>query len=159
MELLVNAPETFVAGIKKTAMRFEGVGDLPQVSLDRVFAYGLQQLLNDAAASAKDEVEAHDMAQARWDNLLAGIVRAARGPTGDPVAREAMKIAIGKVKVHPKYVAWLAASSLKPADKLATDKLADLAKVYATREDIIETAKANVAKVADIEIDEDDLDI
>jgi hypothetical protein len=147
-------PDTFTVYIRKQAMEVNP-NELPEAAARKVFEYGLQRILNDATGSAETEAQAREIARKRWDNLVAGIIRASGGSKGDPLAREAMRISVQVVRNAKAYRAWLAENGLKPADKQATDKLAALAADYAKRESTIAQAKANLEGVADLEVDID----
>jgi len=135
-----------LTAIVRKTHRFEcDLADLPQVSLDKIIAYGFQQLLNDAAAPAKNESEIDALVQKRLDNLRAGVLRAATVRVGDPVAREAKSIATAKVS------AALKAKGLGP--KSDGVDFAKLVVDLAARDDIVAMAKANVAAVAELDID------
>lgn len=71
----------------------------PEV-LDYVFAYGLKQVINDAAASGKTLDEKVGLANKRVENLYSGTLRAQR--ESNPLARHARDIAtdLGKRKGH-----------------------------------------------------------
>jgi hypothetical protein len=156
MQYQVNGlADEFTANIRKQPMKITLPADLPEQSVRKIFEYGLQRILNDASAGAKDEAEALVFAAKRWDSLVAGVIRQTRVVTGDPVAREAMKIAIAKVQAAPKFKAWAQENQLKPADKAYTEQLRELAKPLAAREDIMARAKANVDAAAAIEVDID----
>lgn len=117
---------------------------MPENSLQHIFAYGLRQILNDAMASAKTVPEAEGMAQKRLDNLLAGTLRAAGTREGDPVRREARKIATDLV------TAKVRAKGHKPAD---VENFAELVNKAMENEQVIAQAKLNVAAAKEIEID------
>lgn len=125
--------------------------DLPAHVVDHVWAYGLRQILNDAAASAKTKDEALGMAQKRYDNLLAGTLRAATGRESDPVRAEAIRIASDKVKKA------LVAKGHKLADVKAS-QIRELAIGLVAKDPAItETAKANVEAAKALVIDADDI--
>lgn len=151
-------------GAQSVEVSFE---ELPAISQTKVIEYGLKQLLNDACAPVKlrgaDEgkidglrSEAMGLVAKRLDNLKAGVLRSTRvAGGGDPVAREAFKIALGKVQKAKGFLAWVAKNGLKVTDKAYTDKARELAKRLASREDIVALAQANVAAAAEIEVDVD----
>jgi hypothetical protein len=120
------------------------LAQLPENSLQHIFAYGLRQILNDAMASAKTAAEAQGMAQKRLDNLLAGTLRAAGTREGDPVRREARKIATDLVTAKVK------AKGFKPAD---VENFAELVNRAMDNEQVLAQAKLNVAAAKEIEID------
>lgn len=154
MTTQITVPASFLAKVRGVEFAVEPQ-TLPEASLDRIFAYGLQRILNDACAGAKDDDEAKASAQAKWDNLVNGVLRASPNREGDPVKAEAKRIALGHVTKAKNFIAWLQANGLKQSDKDAKAKASELATALAAREDILAQAKANVegAKALEIEID------
>lgn len=150
--------DRFVALVRKQSLEINPT-ELPEVAVRKVFEYGLQRILNDSSAGAESPEEAMQLAQKRWDALKSGQLRAARVGGGDPVAREAMRLAIQTVKKHPKFLAWLAENKLKADAKEAVAKLRELAEQRSKKDDIQKLAKANVAAAEKITVVEDDLDI
>lgn len=159
MNYQVTIAEAFTANIRKQPMKLDLPANLPEQSIRKIFEYGLQRILNDASASAKTPAEALELAGKRWDSLVAGQIRQSAVRTGDPIAREAMRLAIAKVQASPKVKAWQATNGLKVTDKEYTDKVRELAKAYAERDDILATAKANVELADSVEVDDDDINI
>lgn len=156
MEIAIT--DQFVAHVRKQPVKINPT-ELPDNSVRKVFEYGLQRILNDSSAGADTPEEAVAQAMKRWDALKKGIIRQARTGGGDPVAREAMRLAVAAVKKHPKFVAWLAENKLKASDKQATEKLRELAEQRAQKDDIQKLAKANVSAVDKIDVGDDEIDL
>ncbi len=132
-------------------------------TLAHVYQYGWKQLLNDATVQAgkapADDASADDKAtytanafafvEKRRDNVLAGTFRAAR--ESDPVAAEAMDMALATVKSHPEY------------RKLDLPKQKAIAAKYAVTTYYVEKATARIADLAAamgaVEVDLSDLDL
>jgi hypothetical protein len=124
---------------------------LPDHVRDHVWAYGLRQILNDAAASAKNADEAKGMADKRFANLLAGTLRASSGRESDPVKAEALRLATAKVHTA------LRAKGHKIAD-VKPAQIRELALgLIAKDESYMTTAKANVEAAKAITVDADDI--
>lgn len=77
--------------IAKTEKLDVALGRFEPEVLQRIFDYGLRQMLNDAGASGKTPAEKHAMATKRYEALLEGKLRAERA-SADPVDREALDI-------------------------------------------------------------------
>lgn len=152
---VTNLPEVFEATVRKQSFKVDLPADLPSAAVRKIFEYGLQRILNDASASAESPKDAIALAQKRWDSLKAGEIRQTAQRTGDPVAKEAMRLAVVWVQSNAKFKAWASENGLKAADKEYTEKLRELA--TARKEAFVDQAKENLAKVAAIEVD--DLDI
>lgn len=148
----ISVPETFEAKVRGVSFNVEPVS-LPVHSLERIFAYGLQRILNDACAGAKNDEEAKSLAETKWGNLKAGVLRASGTREGDPIKAEAKRIALAKVLSAPVFKGWLAENSLKAGDKDAKAKAGEMAVKLAQREDILAQARANVVGVKDLEIE------
>jgi hypothetical protein len=148
----ITVPELFEAKARGVSITVRPQ-DMPEASLNRIFAYGLQRIVNDACAGAKDDEEATSLANKKLENLYAGLLRASGTREGDPIKAEALRIALVKVKASPKVKAWVVENGLKTGDKEAVAKFKELALDLASREDIVEQAKANVSGVRDLEID------
>lgn len=154
--------------VDKAAHTYEVDFDaLPEVSRNRVIAYGLTQLLADAAASvatsanvggrriplvgndlAKAQIEAKALTDARLADLSAGILRRMR--EGDPVSAEAKRIAIRLVNKSDDFRKWLAKAGHKPGDKEAVDELSKRAGVLATSAKVIAMAERYIAEMAEL---------
>jgi hypothetical protein len=135
-----------LTAIVRKTHRFETDFDnLPEVSRNKIIAYGFQQLMNDAAAPAKTDDEVDALVNKRLDNLCDGVLRATTTRVGDPVAREAKSIATAKV---------LAALKTKGLNAKHPD-FAKLVAEYAARPATIDLAKAHVAEAASL----DEIDI
>jgi hypothetical protein len=143
MKMQIEVSPDHTVSIRKTA-RAVNVAEWPEVSLAKVFAYGLQQLLNDAAAPAKTPAEVEGFVTKRIDNLANGVLRAATIRVGDPVEREANRIAREMV---------LAAFKKAGKSPKGQDVAGLTAKLLAKNPGIRETAKANVAAVTEMEIE------
>jgi hypothetical protein len=141
-------PAEMTAAVRKQSVTV-AIADWPLASIEKIFAYGFQQLLNDAAAPAKDESEIMPLVQKRIDNLANGVLRASPNRESDPVKAEAIRIATGMVEKALK------AKGLKVKDVGAT-KVRELAKeLIAKNESITATAQANVTATKDLSIDVD----
>ena len=116
MQIKFAMADQFQASVRKQPLNVT-VADLPEAAVRKVFEYGLQRILNDSSASAKTPAEAIQLAQKRLDSLVAGEIRQSRAGGGDPVAREAMRLAVQFVKAHPSFKAWLKVNDLKATDK------------------------------------------
>lgn len=144
------SPE-LVATIRKVHNVKADVSSWPAVSHEKIWAYGFQQLLNDAAAPAKEGEDPMPFVQKRLDNLAKGVLRATRIGGGDPVAVEANRIAKTKV------LAALKAKNLtEKSPGVTMSKL--IAGVLTKYPDIRAQAEINVAGVAELEV-EIDLDL
>lgn len=106
VETIAPALSGFVMGelIVNEFARFENsqtieidFDQLPEASKRYLVAYGLRQSLSDSFASAKDAAEFEAMLDKRVTSLLEGTV-GMRGGSGDPVAREAKRLAEIEVK-------------------------------------------------------------
>ena len=115
----MNVPASFTAKVRGVEFKIDDIQSLPVQSLAKIFEYGLQRISNDSAASAKTDEEAIQLATKRWDNLRAGVIRAAGTRIGDPVKRRANELAMNAVANAPKFKAWLATAQLKTSDKTA----------------------------------------
>lgn len=89
----IQVQDSQSVNLKKIGKALEvDVANMPEVSLQHVFNYGLRQLLNDAMASAGDDAaKAEAQAKERLANLMSGTLRASR--ESDPVAAEAKRLA------------------------------------------------------------------
>lgn len=141
-----TVPNEMTVSVRKTAHVIEGIADWPLVSIEKIFAYGLQQLSNDAVASAENDDEIVALFQKRIDNLAAGVLRASPIRVGDPVAREAMRIAREMVLAALKKKGVPAKG--QPVAELAT-------KLIAKNPAITAQAEANVAAVGELDVDVD----
>lgn len=157
MKYEVIVADEFTATIRGKELKITLPAELPAVSITKIFDYGLQRILNDASAGGKDEVEAMSKAEARWDTLKKGIIRQTTARIGDPVAREAKRLAVLWVQAQPKFKAWAEENKLKAADKEFTSKVNELADKR--RDAFMEQAKANLEALKSIEVDEDDFDL
>lgn len=149
---ILSIPDVMTVAIRKRAFSVDP-GSWPQASLEKAFAYGVQQLLNDAVAPAKDASEIEPLFLKRLDNLRAGVLRAATIRVGDPVEREARDIAKSMIEKALKAAG---------AKKVEGGMAAAISKLLAGPKGptIRATAKANVALIADLgDVDVDDLDI
>lgn len=153
-------PETFTAKVHGQDFIMAGLRDLPEASLRKIFEYGAQRIMNDSTASGKDDAERLSLANKRWDNLKAGVIRATGVRTGDPVKRRALELAEAKVKMAPKFVAWLAEAGLKMGDKVAVAKVRELAEKQVAVEGnpFIARAKIDVEAAKGLTIDDLDID-
>lgn len=150
-ELHIPFGDSFRAIVREQPFDVEGISELPEKSLVKIFEYGLQRILNDASAGAKSKSEALDKAQARWDNLVIGVIRAGGGgKTGDPVMRRAIEIAEAKVKVNADFKKWLADNDLKIGDKEAQQELRAQAKQHASK--FIDLAQSQIDEESGIEL-------
>lgn len=157
MKYEVELPEAFEAVIRKQTLGITLPQELPASAIRKVFEYGLQRILNDASAGADSPEAALAAAQKRWDSLVAGEIRQSSNRTGDPVAREANRLAVLWVQSNAKFKAWAKENGLKSTDKEFTGKVAELAK--AKREAFMEQAKLNLAALADLDIEELDIEL
>ena len=162
----------FKINVEKAASSYDVDFDaFPEVSRNRIIAYGLTQLLSDAAAPvavsanvdgrrvalkgndlAKAQMSAKELVEKRLADLTVGILRRVR--EGDPVSAEAKRIAIRLVNKSDDYRKWLAKHNAKPGDKDATEELAYRAAKLAESSKVIAMAERYVAEMA--ELGEDD---
>ena len=128
---------------------------------DRVWAYGVKQLLNDAAAPVtvkdlkgaqlvKAQAAALELVNKRRQDLIDGVLRRAR--EGDAVASEARRIAIKAINKSADFRKWLADNGIKAADKAAVKALSEQADVLMKRADIVAAATKIVATRNELEI-------
>lgn len=129
MTVQIQASDDQTISIGKTGKSVSlKLSQLPQASVEHIFAYGLRQILNDARASAKNDAEAVTFTEKRLANLLSGTLRASPVREGDPIKARAMDLALAKVNAAPAFIAWLQSASLKKSDKVAVAKARELAK-------------------------------
>lgn len=156
MQYQVNIEAEFTAKVRKQDLTVKTEG-LPQSAVDKIFAYGLQRILNDSSASAKDGAEAIELATKRWESLRNGVIRQSKAAApADPLKREALRIATDAVRGSKGFAKWLAENGLKAGDKDAKAMLAEKAKELAATEAYIAKAEASLAAVSaieDVEID------
>lgn len=152
-------PESFTAKVHGVDFVMSDLRNLPEASLRKIFEYGAQRIMNDSTASGKDDAERLSLAQKRWDNLQAGVIRATGARTGDPVKRRALELAEARIRVAPKFVAWLAEAKLKLSDKAAVAKLRELAEKQVSAEGNPFTAQAKIDVEAAKGLAIDDLEI
>lgn len=128
--------DSFEAFVRGQSFKVTGVTSLPEASLQKVWEYGLQRILNDSAASCEgDNEKAIELAQKRWDNLIDGTLRASGGKSGNPITKRAGELAESAIKANAAFKAWAA--------KVEGDKEA-VAK--AVRAKLAELVKAEIAK-------------
>jgi nucleotide-binding universal stress UspA family protein len=152
-------PATYTAKVRGVDFEITNIRNLPAASVRKIFEYGLQRISNDSAASAKTDEEAIQLATKRWDNLRAGVIRAAGARIGDPVKRRAMELAEAKVQAAPKFQAWLTEAKLKASDKDAVAKRRELAEKQIAVEGNPFTAQAKIDVEAAKSLTVEDLDI
>ena len=154
MQITVNMPDAFIAKVAKRDFAVGDVADWPQVSKDKVFAYGLQRIFNDAGAGGKSADESVALATKRLTNLQGGVLRASPVREGDPVKREAFKLATAKV-----FDAIKSAGKKKLAE-YKTSEIRTLAERYLEKyPNTFEIARANVELASEMSVDIDiDLD-
>jgi hypothetical protein len=122
----------------------------PEV-LASIFTVGMARILGDTHANAKTAEEADAAILKKLDAWARGEVRASRGESSaDPVAAEAFRMAIGKVKRSDDFKAWVVAAKCKSTDKPAVEELGKRAKVLATRADIVALAQSIVDLSVDV---------
>lgn len=155
----MSVPATFTAKVRGVDFPLADIQSWPQASLAKVMEYGLQRIFNDSAASAKTDEEAVQLASKRLDNLRQGIIRASGSRIGDPVKRRALELAEARVRVAPKFVAWLAEAKLKLSDKAAVAKVRELAEKQVSVEGNPFTAQAKLDVEAAKGLTIEDLDI
>jgi hypothetical protein len=126
MTLTITVPESFTAKVRGQDFQVSPQ-TFAEAGLAKIFEYGLQRIFNDAAASAKTEAEAIELANKRLDNLSKGIIRASGVRQGDPVKRRALELAETAVKANDNFKAWVAKTGLKVSDKAVVAKMRELA--------------------------------
>lgn len=127
--------------------------DLSVATQAYLIDYAWKQSLGDAAASAKSVRDAESLIMKRLHNLKNGVLRAAR--EGDPIAKEARRIAFAMVQAAPQFQAWAKDNGHKATDKPFQEELRQLGLKLAAREDIVARAKANLEAIDELEVDID----
>lgn len=153
-------PESFTAKVHGLDFPVTAIHDLPTQSLRKIVEYGLQRIFNDSTASGKDDAERLSLANKRLDNLKSGVIRATGVRTGDPVKRRALELAEARIRVAPKFVAWLQEAKLKLSDKAAVAKMRELAEkqVGAEGNPFIAQARIDVEAAKGLTIEDLDID-
>lgn len=118
---------------------------------ESIFTVGMARILGDTHANAKSPEEADAAVMKKLDAWARGEVRTSRGESSaDPVAAEAFRMAIGKVKRTDDFKAWVTAAKCKPTDKPAVEELGKRARVLAARADIVALAQSIVDLSVDV---------
>lgn len=165
-QVTITSPVTSVPLMKLDTTIDVDLAKFSETVLNHVFDYGLRQILNDAMASGKTDAERRQLAEKRLDTLYSGNLRASGVRVGDPVKRRAIEIATAKVKVSPKFIAWVNDNKPKAGasdkEKLAwlktqADAVRKNAEKLAQAESIMAQAKIDVeaASAIDVEVDLD----
>lgn len=161
--------DSFKITVEKASHTYDvDFGSFPEPAQRRVIAYGLTQLLSDAAASvattanidgrriplagnalASATMAAKALSDARLDDLSKGILRRMR--EGDPVTARAKQIAIRFVNKSDDFRQWLATNAHKATDKPAIEELAKRAEVIAASAKTIALAERQLADEADLD--------
>jgi hypothetical protein len=143
-------PATFTAKVRKNDFEVKNVQDLPQAALAYIFRLGLQTVLNNAAIPAGKDAKwdkVQPEVQAKWDNLLKGVVANPRTyQPSDPVAVEAWNIA------NTFWQAQVRAEGKKPADIKAEERTEAIKAILEANPAIQDKAKIIVGLKADIDI-------
>ena len=161
--------DMFKVTVEKAGHTYEiDFASFPEPAQRRVIAYGLTQLLSDAAASvattasidgrrvplagnalASARMEAKRMADDRLDDLAKGILRRVR--EGDPVSARAKQIAIRITNKSDAFRQWLASGGHKATDKPAIEELAKRACELAATPKVIAMAERQLADEAELD--------
>lgn len=161
--------DMFKVTVEKAAHTYEiDFASFPEPAQRRVIAYGLTQLLSDAAASvtttasidgrrvplvgnalASARISAKTMADERLDDLSKGILRRVR--EGDPVSARAKQIAIRNTNKSDDFRQWLANGGHKATDKPAIEELAKRAGLLAATPKVLALAERQLADEADLD--------
>jgi hypothetical protein len=158
LTVTIPVPKAFVAKVRGVDFPFNPQ-EWTEAGVVKALEYGFQRIMNDSAASAKTDEEAVSLAKKRLDNLSQGIIRAAGSRIGDPVKRRALELAEARIKVAPKFVAWLGEAKLKASDKAAIAKLRELAEKQVSVEGNPFTAQAKIDVESAKGLTIDELDI
>lgn len=156
----ISIPETFAARVR--GVPFEvAPRSLGDVGARKVFEYGLQRILNDACAGAKNDDEALSLAKKRWDNLVAGVVRASPIREGNPVRKRAMELATAAITRNAAFLAAIGKAGLKVTSKEAVAKAKELAekKIAEPGNPFIAQAEADVAAAKGLVIEDLDIEV
>lgn len=163
MAIQLNAivPESFTAKVHGVDFKMDGLRDLPEASLRKIFEYGAQRIMNDSTASGKTDDERLALANKRWDNLKGGVIRATGSRTGDPVKRRALELASAAVKASPQFQAWLQANNVKASDKAAVKAVQTKAESFVAAEGnrFMAQAKIDVEAAKSLQIEDLDFDL
>lgn len=158
LTMTIPVPSAFTAKVRGVDFPFNPQ-EWTAAGVVKALEYGFQRIMNDSAASAKTDEEAVQLAKKRLDNLSQGIIRAAGSRIGDPVKRRALELAEARIRVAPKFTAWLTEAKLKASDKLAVAKIRELAEKQVTVEGNPFTAQAKIDVEAAKGLTIEDLDI
>lgn len=149
---LLEVPVSFTARVRGVAFRIDDINLWPKESLEKVFEYGLQRIMNDACAGAKSGDEAVALASKRRDNLANGVMRAtAVRASGDPVEAEGLRLALAQVHLRLAE----RGKSVKDVGGAAEVKKLAQAHYEKNRDAFVKQAKANLAAASSLEIEVD----
>jgi len=143
MQVTFNIADTLTANIRGTMVERD-LTALPTEALVYIFQYGFQRINNDSAGQNKGE-DAVANSDKKWKALTEGKIRASSTRTTDELGKECRRVAAERVD---------AAAKAKGVKLDADNRKALVAKLAAT-EAIINVAKANLATMAEIDIDLD----
>lgn len=150
----VQVADTVRYSCKKSAKDYDiDVSSFTPEVLESIFTVGMARILGDTHANAKTPAEADAAVLKKLDAWKRGEVRAARGESSaDPVAREAMRIAVGQVQRSDKFKAWLVTNKLVATKGDGLAKLNELAKARALSPEVIAQATATIEMDVDLDI-------
>lgn len=156
----IQLPDTFTATVRKQPLVVDLL-KLPDNALTKIFFYGAQRIFNDAAASAKGDTPEEKLANStalamkKLDALTSGLIRAQRSSApADPIAAEALAIAIGKVETAMK------AKGMKVTGKGLASAIRQRAEQFIEdNPSIMIVAKKNVETVAEMALDLDPINV
>lgn len=113
--------DTVTREIGKAGEFTVNLADMPEASLQYIFAYGLKQVLADAHSQAKNADEAKAMTGKKLDALMRGEFRVSSSRTSDPVMAEAKRLANVEFKKYSKNAVEAAVAKLKAKDESFTE--------------------------------------
>ena len=119
----LNLETTVTREIGKAGEMTINLGEMPETSLQYIFAYGLKQVLADAHSAAKTPEEARALSQKKLEALMRGEFRASSGRTSDPVLAEAKRLARAALEAALKAKGQKLANVEKAAVADAVSKL------------------------------------
>ncbi len=152
-------PQAFTAKVRGVDFPIEGIHEMSEAGLKKIVEYGLQRIFNDSAASAKSEEEAVALATKRLEALRSGILRQSAAREGNPIRARALELASGRIRVNPKFVAWLAANGLKVGSKESVAEIRRQAVIAVDKPDNAFMAQAAIDVAAAKGLDDIELDL
>ena len=96
--MTIKFPTEHIVNVKNVTVTITGVDSWPVATQQRVYEYGLRQILADAAAPAKTDAERFAFIEKRAANLQAGLLRSITTRESDPVRAEAVRMAMATIE-------------------------------------------------------------